>query len=210
MDNNIIQGSSTVTGTTTLTGTLSVIPTVYVTNGVYIIRNTSTNTGAVTINLNSLGARSVKKYGPFSNTYALVDLAAGEFTALTDYYSTYDGTQFVVQMLPYKKYKANLTQAGVAAPTDVVLESTLGGTPVWAYSATGVYTITLTGAFPTASKVSISFGILNTTPGISDYAFLADVTSANVITLRTYSSAVAGTLADAVLNNTTIKIEVYP
>ena len=44
-----------------------------------------------------------------------------------------------------------MSQSGTDAPTATVLENTLGGTVVWSYTASGVYTATLTGAF-TADK----------------------------------------------------------
>lgn len=50
------------------------------------------NKGAVTINLNSLGAKAIKKY---NNTGALVDLEADDFVRNHKYFLEYDGTQFV-------------------------------------------------------------------------------------------------------------------
>jgi hypothetical protein len=48
----------------------------------------------------------------------------------------------------YKVYTALLSQSGTNAPVATVLENTLGGTVVWAYSSTGSYSATLAGAFP--------------------------------------------------------------
>lgn len=50
------------------------------------------NKGAITINLNSLGAKAIKKY---NNTGALVDLEADDFVRNHKYFLEYDGTQFV-------------------------------------------------------------------------------------------------------------------
>lgn len=50
------------------------------------------NKGAITINLNSLGAKAIKKY---NNTGALVDLKADDFVRNHRYFLEYDGTQFV-------------------------------------------------------------------------------------------------------------------
>lgn len=55
----------------------------------------------------------------------------------------------------FKTYKAVLSQTGSNAPTASVKGNTLGGTPVFARSATGEYTMTLSGAFP-ADKTFIS------------------------------------------------------
>lgn len=50
-----------------------------------------------------------------------------------------------------KVYRALMTQTGTNAPTATIIENTLGGTISWAYTSTGSYTGTLTGAF-TANK----------------------------------------------------------
>lgn len=50
------------------------------------------NKGAITINLNSFGAKAIKKY---NNTGALVDLEADDFVRNHKYFLEYDGTQFV-------------------------------------------------------------------------------------------------------------------
>lgn len=70
--------------------TLSPVPTSY-TNGmiVYFKANTA-NTGAATINVNSLGAKTIVKY--VSTTLADGDIAAGMFCTVI-----YDGTNFVLQ-----------------------------------------------------------------------------------------------------------------
>lgn len=55
---------------------------------------------------------------------------------------------------PYLVYAALLTQSGASAPAAAVLESTLGGTPVWARLGAGWYRATLAGAFP-AGKTAV-------------------------------------------------------
>lgn len=98
----------------------------------------------------------------------------------------------------YRKYVALLTQSGVAVPTAVVLENTLGGTPTLGRPNIGEYTITLTGAF-TANKT-----VLFITPRDGE-TFGARWTDANTITIVTYS----GLSSDNILNNTTFEIRVY-
>lgn len=49
-------------------------------------------------------------------------------------------------------YKAVLTQSSTNAPVATIISKTIVGTIVWAYSAEGVFTGTLTGAF-TANKL---------------------------------------------------------
>ena len=57
----------------------------------------------------------------------------------------------------YKVYRALLTQTGTSAPTAIVLENTLGGTPVWSRGTAGVYELTLTGAFNPINQTTVRF-----------------------------------------------------
>jgi hypothetical protein len=77
----------TVTGTDTLTGTLTPALVAYVTGAVYYFVAPATNTGAVTLNIDTLGAKNVTRDG----TTALVagDIVSGEMVAVV-----YDGTRF--------------------------------------------------------------------------------------------------------------------
>jgi hypothetical protein len=77
----------TVTGTDTLTGTLTPALVAYVTGAVYYFIAPATNTGAVTLNIDTLGAKNVTRDG----TTALVagDIVSGEMIAVV-----YDGTRF--------------------------------------------------------------------------------------------------------------------
>ncbi len=77
----------TVTGTDTLTGSLTPALVAYVTGAVYYFVAPATNTGAVTLNIDTLGAKNVTRDG----TTALVagDIVSGEMVAVV-----YDGTRF--------------------------------------------------------------------------------------------------------------------
>ena len=89
-------------------------------------------------------------------------------------------------------YKAVLTQSSTNAPVATIISKTIVGTIVWAYSAEGVFTGTLTGAF-TANK---TFLVLNSN------TVEAVRTSANIITLTGASNGL--------LTETSFLIEVYP
>jgi hypothetical protein len=78
---------ATVTGTDTLAGTLTPAPTAYATGNKFSFIAAATNTGAATININSLGAKSITKSG----TSALV---AGDMVSGQIYLIEYDGTRF--------------------------------------------------------------------------------------------------------------------
>lgn len=104
-----------------------------------------------------------------------------------------------------KVYTAIISQSGTAAPTVTVLDNTLGGTVVWAYSSVGTYTFTLSGAF-TSGKTIFFISNDNSFPTtvISRYATTGSVNSG---TLFTYNG---GTLVNGLLTNSTFEIRVYP
>jgi hypothetical protein len=76
-----------VTGTDTILGTLTPTLTAYVTGAVYVFRAAGANTGATTLNIDGLGAKSVTKNG----TTALI---AGDIASANMIEVSYDGTQF--------------------------------------------------------------------------------------------------------------------
>jgi hypothetical protein len=75
-----------VSGSNTITGTLTPAPTAYITGGPYRFFVATTNTGAVTLNLSSLGAKNVLMRG--------AALVGGELLAGTIAEVVYDGTSF--------------------------------------------------------------------------------------------------------------------
>jgi len=78
---------ATVSGTDTLTGSLTPAITAYATGNLFSFVAVATNTGATTINLNSLGAKSITKSGTTA-------LAAGDLVIGQVYLIEYDGTRF--------------------------------------------------------------------------------------------------------------------
>lgn len=102
---------------------------------------------------------------------------------------------------PYKAFVARVTQTGTSAPATTVMENQLSAAPVFARTGTGVYTVTLTGAFPTA-KTWVS--VHTNAAGRVQIAY----TSANVITISTFDAAAAA--ADAILSSAALEIRVYP
>jgi hypothetical protein len=71
--------------------TLSPVPDAY-TNGMLILFKANTaNTGACTINVNGLGAKSIKKGGGAATDPGNGDIAAGQIMAIV-----YDGTNFQI------------------------------------------------------------------------------------------------------------------
>ena len=78
---------ATVTGTDTLTGSLTPAIAAYATGNLFSFVAAATNTGAATINLNSLGAKSITKQGSTA-------LVAGDIVSGQLYLIEYDGTRF--------------------------------------------------------------------------------------------------------------------
>jgi hypothetical protein len=81
--------TATAAGTATYTATLSPAITAYSATEVYWIKFTSANTGASTLNLNSIGGVAIKKNGTAA-------LAAGDIAAGQIYAVAYDGTNFQI------------------------------------------------------------------------------------------------------------------
>jgi hypothetical protein len=83
-------GYGTATGTNTKNITLSPAPSSYYEGLCFAFKNSVENTGAVTINVNGMGAKSVKK--PNGN-----DLVSGNLKAGSVYTVRYNGTNFILQ-----------------------------------------------------------------------------------------------------------------
>jgi len=96
-------GYGTATGTNAKTITLNPAPGSYYDGLCFAFKNITKNTGAVTINVNGLGAKSIKK--PNGN-----DVAAGNLKAGSVYTVRYNGTNFILQ---------GSDSAGNATPDDV-------------------------------------------------------------------------------------------
>ena len=113
----------TVTGTDTITATVSPSLTAYATGQMFAFVAANTNTGAVTINISSLGAKSITKNG----TTALV---AGDLTANYLFVVVYDGTRFQVVGVSATTF-TNLTVSGVLTLSGAGVQLTSSGTGAW-------------------------------------------------------------------------------
>lgn len=123
--------SATASGTDTYTATIAPAPSAYATNQTFLIRFTNANTGASTINLNGLGAKSLVKNGATA-------LASGDIPAGAILLISYDGTNFQVvgginassggAFVPYDK--ATQTTDITGGPYDVDNASSSGFTIV--------------------------------------------------------------------------------
>lgn len=87
--------SVTATGTDTIAVTLPYAPTAYTAYMEVLFKPANANTGAATLNVNSLGAKNIKKD---DGTGTLVALVASDLKANIPVKCIYDGTQFVAQL----------------------------------------------------------------------------------------------------------------
>jgi len=113
----------TVSGTDTITATVSPALTAYASGQMFAFVAANTNTGAVTINISSLGAKAITKNG---NTA----LSAGDLTANYLFVVVYDGTQFQVVGVSATTF-TNLTISGVLTLTGAGVQMTSSGTGAW-------------------------------------------------------------------------------
>jgi len=75
-------------------------------------------------------------------------------------YQLYEALEIVSR--PYASYTAYIVQTSTNDPVPTVMENGLSGTPVFARSATGIYTVTLVGEFDAAKTIAfISSGTVN-------------------------------------------------
>lgn len=104
-------------------------------------------------------------------------------------------------------YRALISQASADDPTVVVLENTLGGTPIWTRSSPGAFYATLSGAFPDG-KVWCNMQVAITVNGI--FAGVIPVIerfSNDQVRILIPDNGIPG---DDQLLNTPIEILVYP
>jgi hypothetical protein len=102
---------------------------------------------------------------------------------------------------PYNVYIGLLSQTGTSAPTDVVLENTLGFTPVWSYISAGTYSVSELDAFP-IEKVYVNTPLI-VNNDISDYYAIDNTYFPNTLIVKTLSGL------DDSLDYSPIEIRVY-
>ena len=160
----------TVTGTDTLTGTTSPALAAYATGNQFSFVVANTNTGAVTINVDGIGAKAITRTG----TTALVagDMVAGQAVEII-----YDGTRF--QLVNGNSF------------TNVKVSGTLGVTGVATFTAQPVM-LSLTASLPVFTNASDGL-VSNTMTGTGDVVMSTSPTLVTPI-LGTPTSGVATNL----------------
>ena len=126
----------------------------------------------------------------------------GTRTVVADASGNLSATSTPPDSRPYKVYSATFTQAGTGSPVATISENTLSGAIVWTRQSTGVYVGTLSGAFPTKSKVHFYHNV-QSYPGVCNGLYV----STGSISLQTTAN---GVLTDGILNDANLEIRVYP
>lgn len=105
-DGSIIYLTS-VSGTNTITATAPLSMAAYAAGQLFNFKAAGGNTGAVTININSLGAKSIKKF-------TSVDLASGDIATGSIVTIVYDGTNFQIVNYPTTSQIVGITDLPIA------------------------------------------------------------------------------------------------
>jgi hypothetical protein len=135
----LIEQPWTTSGMDTYTTTISGFPAAYATGMVIKIKFANANTGSSTLNINSLGAKTLKKSGA-------TNLASGDISAGQEFEVSYDGTNFQVFGIGGSG-GGGTTETASNGLTKVVNDIQLGGAFTAPIVLTGSSTNTLTGVF---------------------------------------------------------------
>jgi hypothetical protein len=105
----------------------------------------------------------------------------------------------------FNQYTVFISQTGTNAPTVTSLLKDDLSTPVWAYSAVGTYTLTKAGAFIEDKTLPLK----DVYTDIDGNYMTLERTDENTMTLKTYAAADTTVLANDVLTNQYLNIEIY-
>lgn len=109
---------------------------------------------------------------------------------------------------PTYRYKAYLSQSGTDAPVATVVVNTFPTEPVWSYSSTGVYLVTLAGAFTLGKTFTqIDGSDSRATISITECSKVFGVNDVDSCVLVTGSGTAK---ADGKMFSMGVSIEVYP
>ena len=191
-----VQGGSatfiTAAGTDTITGTTSPALTAYATGNQFSFVVANTNTGAVTINVDGLGAKAITRTG----TTALVagDMVAGQTVEII-----YDGTRFQLvngNSFTNLKVSGTLGVTGVATFTaQPIVSSLTASLPVFTDASKGLVSNTMTGTgnvvmSTSPTLVTPALGTPSALVGTNITGTAAGLTSGNVTTNANLTGAI--------------------
>ena len=185
----------TVTGVDTLLGSLSPALTTYVTGAVYYFVAPATNTGAVTLNIDSLGAKNVTRDG--STVLVAGDIVSGEMVSVV-----YDDTRFQL-ISPVNSF----TNLNVSGTLTVAGQTSLNGNVTVGDASADALTFNSSG-WTLANNVSItgtwaSLGTV-TTADINGGTIDGTIIGGGTAAAGTFTTATATTGNITTVNATTV------
>ena len=163
---------TSVSGTNAITASAPIVMTAYAAGQTFRFIAAAANTGATTININSIGLKSITRDG----TTALV---AGDIVSGGAYQLIYDGTQFQLTNSSNASVQVTSFSAGTTGLTPSTATTgaiTLGGTLNVANGGTGVTTSTGSGANVLGTGPTITGAALNGTLGATTPSTVAATT----------------------------------
>jgi hypothetical protein len=157
------------------------------------LRETNSNRLEV-LTLRGTGAAQLDQYGD------------GNFTGTAAYNLAVDFNGNVIEVAAGAPlvYASRVTQGGFVAPVVTEMQNTTGATITWNYLAVGVYTITASSPVFTLDKTNIFI----TTTGSFPCFINANADSTTQCTVITFDGG--GNISNGVLNQSSVKIEIYP
>jgi len=175
-------------GTNTVTASSTPAIAAYAAGQSFKFKAGGTNTGAVTLNLNSLGAKAVQKRG--------AALVAGDITANNVVTVVYDGTQF--QMISPTAVNAASTTAAGIVELATTAETTTGASSSLVVTAEGLHDMTsLAGAAWFLDEDNMASDSATKVPSQQSVkAYVTTSVAASGITLATKQASTSGTSID--------------
>lgn len=203
-----------VAGTDTITASLTPAITAYAAGQTFRFVSAGANTGAVTLNVNGLGAKSITKTGA-------VALVAGDILSGSALSVMYDGTQFQLQTLASVTNATNATylrgpaRSDVASAATVDLTSTsddirLTGTATITavtVAAGRVVRVTAGGAFTLTNNANIITQTGANIIAFSGDTFMLRATAANTVEVLNYTTVGRITLGTSVATTSGTSID---
>lgn len=183
------------TGNDTYVGSVTPALTAYTAGGCFVLNGDTSNTGAATININSLGAKSIL-------TRAGGALSNGDITANAPITICYDGTQFIIQGDggsgggAVSSVSAGPLGALNISPTTGVVVADADN----AYVCNKAGACTITGPWTSAGATSTApIKVASADPGtctIGDYLYRSDISTTKTCTATNTWTALGGGSSD--------------